>query len=201
MNKLFQVLVVGIALIGINIAYAQNGAFVVKEEVLDGFWSFDGVETLSIHSGDIDYFCGDFSDVMLSDSLWVIRPDGSIKFQIKGHYHTRVFYPMTPDLFWSDFCNIVNDYNYIIAEGIVHSIFNDNSYIPDFSVPLHKGRNVFGSTTAGTLYDLTGTCPSGMVDFLSMRKWKLDKNPDFPACLPGCQHLQVSKGPEVECTE
>jgi hypothetical protein len=203
-KKFIQILLV-ICMFGATTAFAQSGAYVVKDKELSWWWLYDGEGLLSVHSSDIDFYCGEgaLTDFFLSDWIAVTRPDGSVKYRTKGHYFTRVFYPMTPEVFFGDdslehYCEMVNNYDFMIAEGIAHHVFNDNSF---YWGPLHKGRNTFGHTWSGTLMDLTGSCDSGMVDFIFLLKWQLEKNADIPACLPGCQILRKRKGPEVHCTE
>ena len=202
MKRIFQILLV-LSMLGSNIVLAQSGAAVYRDQELNWWTYYDGVELLSVHSSDMDFYCGegDPTDFYMSDWLAVVRPDGSVKFKTKGHYFTRVFYPVNPDDFYGDggmedYCESVNSYDYLIAEGIAHHVFNDNAF---FWGPLHKGRNTFGHTWSGTLTDLTGTCEKGMVDFTLLIKWQLKK--DAPACEPDCWMLRKWKGPELECTE
>ena len=85
---------------------AQNGAVVVRGETMLGWASWDGDSVLAILSSDSEFFCNwpDLGDVMLLDWMEVTRLDGTYKYQDRGHYFTRVFYPATEDDFFDDPC-------------------------------------------------------------------------------------------------
>jgi len=182
-------------------AYAQNGAFVVRDNDLFGWADWNGENVLAMHASELDGFCNwpDVTDPMLADVMGVFRPDGTIKYKDKGFLYTRVFYPATPDDLGSDYCVLWNSTDLLIAEGITHYVYNDN-HLNAEGVP-HNRRNAFGYTVSGGLYDMTGMCSSGMMDFNTVRKFLLDKN--FPECLPDdCDsEVQVWKGPDIDCAE
>jgi hypothetical protein len=183
------------------IAHAQNGAFIIRDNDLFGWFEWNGENVLSLHSSDLEGFCywPEVTDELWVDIMVLFRPDGTIKYKEKGFTYTRVFYPATPDDFFPDPCALWNSTDTLVAEGITHYNFNDN-HLNAFSVP-HKRRAVWGVTIAGGLYDTAGMCSSGMMDFNALRRWKLDK--DFPDCLPDdCEpDLHRFKGPDIACSE
>jgi len=185
-----------ICLLTTSVASAQNGAAVVKGEDIWGFWNWNGEQVVTLQSSDSEGFCGDdFGDLMWADWMEVWRPDGSLKWHDRGHYFTRVFWPATPpDDTFEAWCALWND-GPLVAEGITHSVLNDNDNYADRP----NGRNSWGFTVAGTLYDYAGFCEDGMVELNTVRRWLLKK--DFPACQPDCIFKEVRKGPRLICPD
>jgi hypothetical protein len=181
------------------LALAQNGAMITRGELLFGGIESNDEDVILMYASDSNGFC----EAELGDLLWVtymevLRPDGTIKYHDKGKFFARVYYPATWDDVGDDPCVLWNDDSLLIAEGITGmSPYNDN-HLNAYGVP-HKRRNVFGFNLAGTLYDMTGLCSSGMMELNTIRRFKLDK--DFPDCLPDdCDDdVQVWKGPRVSC--
>jgi len=177
---------------------AQNGAVVLKGDTLIGWYDWNGENVLAIQSSDSEAFCNaDLGDLLWTNWLELLRPDGTVKYHERGAYFTRVFYPATPADFDADYCALWNNGDLMLAEGITHSTYNDN-HPNAFDVP-HKRRNVWGYNVAGDLYDTAGLCSSGMMNLNTVRRLKLDK--DFPDCLPDdCENeVQVWKGPDLSC--
>ena len=77
----------------------------------------------------------------------------------------------------------------MVAEGISHTTYNENEN-PNY---------MWGFTLVGMLYDYAGLCEGDMVKLLSVKKFKIEKGADFPACWPDCSIKQVSKGPILRC--
>jgi len=188
-----------ICLLNAPVALAQNGAAVVRGlDVLGGWWT-DDAGLFVLAATDAEIFCADefYEPILTLNWMMVIRPSGSIKYQDRGAFFTRVFYPATWADF-SDFCDLWNNSGLMVAEGIVHSTFNDNDLDPDFHHP--KRRNVWGYSFSGTLEDYSGVCDSDMVSLNIVERWMLTK--DFPACDPDCLFKKYfMKGPRVECTQ
>ena len=181
---------------------SQDGAMISRGEYLGGGILFNGENVLVIFASDSEAFCQEEpGELNWIEYLEVLRPDGTIKYQDKTRFFTRVFYPATWDDIGEDpdfgHCSLWYDETKMIAEGLVNSVYVDN-HLNAFEVP-HKRRNVFGFNYSGTLYDTSGLCSGGMIDLNTVRRWKLDK--DFPACLPDdCDNpIQVWKGPDVSC--
>jgi hypothetical protein len=179
-----------------GIVSAQNGAVVVREENLWAWWETDGEGLLAIMSSDSDFFCNDdLGDVMIVDQSWVFRPDGSIKYKDKGHFFTRVYYPVDMEDFRADPCAYWFSDELLVASGISHTVYSDN----DANVRHPNRRNVWGYTISGMLADHAGMCSDGMVELNRIWKVKLDKKQDYPDCWPGCRIVQVDKGPRLIC--
>ena len=188
-----------ICLLNAPVALAQNGAAVVRGlDVLGGWWT-DDAGLFVLAATDAEIFCADefYEPILTLNWMMVIRPGGSIKYQDRGAFFTRVFYPAT----WADFgdtgCDLWNNSGLMVAEGIVNSIYNDNDLDPDFHHP--KRRNVWGYSFSGTLEDYSGVCDSDMVSLNIVERWMLKK--DFPACEPDCLFKYFMKGPRVECAQ
>ena len=162
---------------------AQNGA-VLERGQMHTFWAeWDGETFAAFATSNALYnICGLETDGAEAEWTIITLPSDIVKFRANGNYMTRVYSPMSPGEFFSDPCWYWQN-GPMIAEGIVHSNFYHNN-----------GRNVDGYTFSGTLYDLTPTCPSGMVDLNIIRKWKYDKK------LGGWVD-QVIKGPRLSCVE
>jgi len=177
-------------------ALAQNGADKDSGQYTSGVnWAYtDGEGLLVVISSDSNFYCEDeLGELLWLDWMEVTRPDGSGKYMDRGHFFTRAFYA-TLDEFFADECGLVTDESRIIAEGITHSTFNDND-----TTGSRNGRNVWGFNISGTLYDYAGLCDDGMVDLNILRRWKLMKGADWPACWPDCVIPQVIKGPRLDC--
>jgi hypothetical protein len=80
------------------------------------------------------------------------------------------------------------------AEGVLSAIWYDNDV-----TAVAPGANVWGHVLNGTVRDLSGACPSGMVKIDIIHLWKIPARADFPACLPGCAQPRVFKGPTAAC--
>ena len=187
-----------ICLLNAPIALAQNGAVVLRgEDVLGSAWT-DDAGLFVMAATDAELFCTDPEDWDATlNWMMVIRPGGSIKYQDRGAFFTRVFFPATWDDFFTDACALWNNFDDMVAEGIVHSTYNDNDLDPDFHHP--QRRNVWGYTFAGTLYDYAEVCDNDMIDLNIVERWMLKK--DFPACDPDCLFKYFMKGPRMECAE
>lgn len=154
------------------IALAQNGAVVVKGEVV-GAWGWKENDLIAIGLTDVDFLCvppeewDEFYDVMV-----LTRPDGSIKYKEGGALYTRVFFSETWSDFFDDPCAFWNNPDILVAEGIANLSYHDNDLNPDTQHP--NRRNVWGPTLSGTLY--TPYCPSGMVDLSIIERWMLSKD-------------------------
>ena len=181
-----------ICLLSTQVASAQNGAVVVKGQDLYAMSTYNGDGLLAVMSSDSEFFCNDDGDLMFYDWMEVIRPDGSVKYNDRGFWFTRVFFT-TPEAFWAEPCASWNNYDLMVAEGITHGVFNDN----DANAVRPKARNSWGFTQAGGLYDLVGLCEGDMVELNIVRRWLLKK--DFPACEPDCIFKSVFKGPRLNC--
>ena len=161
-----------ICLLNAPIALAQNGAVVVRGEVV-GAWGFleDGLMALGVT--DMDFFCAPEDELdELYDTLTVIRPDGSIKYKEGGALYTRLFFDVTWDDLFSDFCGFWSNPDFIVAEGMANLSYHDNDVDPATQHP--NRRNVWGSTLSGSLY--TPYCESGMVDLSIIERWMLSKD-------------------------
>ena len=181
-----------ICLLSTQVASAQNGAVVVKGQGLFAFDVYNGDGLMAVMSSDSEFFCNEDGDLMFYDWMDVIRPDGSVKYQDRGHFFTRIFFT-TPEAFWADPCASWNNYDLMVAKGITHQVWNDN----DATAVRPNARNSWGFTVAGGLYDLVGLCEDDMVELNIVRRWLLKK--DFPACQPDCIFKSVIKGPRLNC--
>ena len=150
---------------------------------------------MALMVSDSEAFCNDEGELILADWQEVLRPDGTVHYQDRGHYFTRVFYPATPADFYADYCALWNNDELMIAEGIAHSTINDN----DSYVGHRNRRNVWGHTVAGGLYDLTGFCEGDMVELNTVRRFQIVDD-DAPGCFPDCDIREVvRKGPRLNC--
>lgn len=181
-----------ICLMSTQLAVAQNGAVVEKGQDLFAYTVYNGDDLLAVMSADSEFFCNDEGDLSFVDWMAVIRPDGSVKYQDRAHWFTRVFLT-TPEEFWVDPCASWNNYDLMVAEGIAHGVWNDNDAYAD----RENARMSWGLTTAGGLYDLVGLCEDDMVELNIVRRWLAKK--DFPACLPDCIFKSAIKGPRLNC--
>lgn len=153
-------------------ASAQNGAVVVRDEVV-GAWGFleDGLMVLGVT--DMDFFCSPEEEWdEFYDSMEVTRPDGSIKYKEGGTLYTRLFYEVTWDDLFNDFCGFWSNPDFIVAEGVTNLSAFDNDL--DYSTQHPNRRNVWGATLSGTLY--TPYCDSGMVDVSVIERFHLNKD-------------------------
>ena len=193
--KSIRILLCAICLLTISVASAQNGAVVIRGDILIAWADWNGGSVVAVQSSESDLFCNaEPGEIILTDWLAVFRPDGTIKYQERGAYFTRVFYPMTPDVFWSDPCAFWND-GPLVAEGITRSTLNSN----DWDAAHPNRRSSWGYNAVGTLYDYAGFCDGGMVELNTVRRWLLEK--DYPACLPDCIFKEVRKGPRLNCPD
>ena len=181
-----------ICLMSTQVAFAQNGAVVVKGQDLLAFSEYNGDGLLAVMSSDSELFCNDDGDLVFYDWMAVFRPDGSIKYHERANFFTQVFFT-TPEAFWADPCASWNNYDLMVAEGITHQVYNDN----DSNAVRPNARNSWGFTVAGGLYDLVGLCEDDMVELNIIRRWLLKK--DFPACGDDCIFKAVLKGPRLNC--
>jgi len=170
------------------VASAQNGAVVAKGDTLIGWWDWNGGQVMALHSSDSEAFCADdLGDLIWTNWLEVLRPDGSIKYHEHGAYFTRVFYPATlPEDTFENWCDLWNN-GPLVAEGITHSTFNDNDAFAEHP----NRRNTWGYNVAGTLYDYAGFCDDGMVELNTVRRWQI-RNDGIKA---------VRKGPRLNCSD
>ncbi len=184
-----------ICLLSTQVASAQNGAVVAKGDTLIGWWDWNGGQVMALQSSDSEAFCGDdLGDLIWTDWLEVLRPDGSIKYNEHGAYFTRVFYPVTlPEDTFENWCDLWNN-GPLVAEGITHSTFNDN----DANAAHPNRRITWGYNVAGTLYDYAGFCDGGMVGLNTVVRLMLKK--DRPACVPDCLIVK-QKGPRLNCPD
>jgi hypothetical protein len=181
-----------ICLLSTQVASAQNGAVVVKGQDLFATSTYNGDGLMAVMSSDSEFFCNEDGDLMFVDWMTVMRPDGSVKYQDRAHWFTRVFFT-TPEAFWAEPCASWNNYDLMVAEGITHGVFNDNDAYADRP----NARNSWGFTQAGGLNDLLGFCENDIVELNIVRKWLLEK--DLPACEPDCIFKTVFKGPRLNC--
>jgi len=204
--KTTSVLVFAVALSLLMVSQAAGdpgmGAVVIKEDgnllFWDGFW--DGTDTLELESNGENglevLLCGDdpVGEPLPYQDLIVIRPDGSVKFLEKGSVYSRVYTPVDLEDFNADPCAFLG-FHLPVAAGIVTYRWTDN----DFDVN-HGGRPVWGFNYEGSLYDLTGLCPAGMMHLQIVRRWQIDpKDADWPDCFPDCFVTKVAKGPRLSC--
>lgn len=176
-------------------ALAQSGAVIVRGDFTHGYFEWDGDQTLVIYSSYSNLGCEPGSVVLDGAYMVVIRPDGTRKYHDAADFFTRVYYPATPaDIvdFETELCPFW-DAGPIVAEGILHSVYNDN----DAWGTHDRRRIVWGYNLSGTLYDLSGDCPSGMVDLNVIRSWTYR---NFK-CGDECFKEKVMKGPRLECVE
>jgi hypothetical protein len=174
------------------VASAQSGAVVIKGQDLFSWSDYNGDGLMAVQSSDSEFFCNEDGDLIFYDWMDVFRPDGSIKYQDRGHFFTRVFLT-TPEAFWADACASWNNSDLMVAEGISHQTYNDN----DANADHPNRRDVWGYTVAGGLNDLLGLCEGGMVELNTVRRWMLKK--DLSNCPPDCIDKAVIKGPRLNC--
>jgi hypothetical protein len=187
-------------LLNTPVALAQNGAVVTKGETLIGWWDWNGEDVMALHSSDLEAFCDEPGDLIWTDWLEVVRPDGSIKYHERGAYFTRVFYPATlPEDTFDNWCDLWNNDLLLVAEGITHSTFNDNDFDPAFHHP--NRRNTWGYTVTGALFDYAGFCDGGMVELNTVRRFLLKKNSHACLSLSDCIFKEVRKGPRLNCPD
>lgn len=177
------------------VALAQNGAFIERGDLEVGGFEWDGDQTLVIYSSYSNLDCEPGGVLLEAEYMAVIRPDETIKYHDSGDYFTRVYYPATPDDILPPEENLCSfwDTGPIVAEGILHSIWNDN----DAYGTSERRKIVWGYNLSGTLYDRSGECPSGMVDLNVIRRWTYRTF----KCKDDCFTEQVIKGPRLECVE
>lgn len=177
-----------ICLLATSVASAQNGAVVTKDETLLGWWDWNGGQVMALQSSDSEAFCGaDLGEVLITDTMEVFRPDGTIKYHERGAYFTRVFYPVTPpeDTF-ENWCDLWNN-GPLVAEGITHSVWNENDVFGS-----HRNRrSTAGYNVAGALYDYAGFCDGGMVELNTVRRFQM-RDDGIKA---------VRKGPRLNCPD
>ena len=161
-----------VCMIGAPVAMAQNGAVVVRDETVGAWgWLEDGLMVLGVT--DMDFFCAPEDEWdEFYDTTMVIRPDGSVKYKEGGALYTRLFYEVTWDDLFDDFCGFWSNPSFIVAEGMANISVNDNDLYYDTQHP--NRRNVWGSTLSGTLY--TPFCESGMVDLSVIERFMLNKD-------------------------
>lgn len=173
-------------------ALAQNGAVLTTNEAQTFWVEFDGNDTLVVvaNSRGLDFFCGIETEGV--EGTWTIidQPNGMWIYRHSGDVFAQVYSPASS--VWDVFVCALGDpiacaCDYwangpMIAEGILHWTDHDN------------GRRTCGWNISGTLYDLTGSCPSGMVDLNTVRRYKYDAD-------GYCSIPQVIKGPRLACTE
>ena len=178
-----------VSLLYVPVASAQNGAVIIRGEGDVGLIEWNGESVLAVLSSDLGFYCEDELDITPFEWMDVVRPDGSIKFHEKGNLFARVYYPATPDDFWLDPCDFIEN-GPMVAEGITHFTYNDND-----ATNAHPNRqNTWGYTLNGSLYDLAGFCGDGMVDLNIVRRFKFEKN-----CEGDCVVPQVLRGPFCQC--
>lgn len=180
-----------VTFLSISAAMANGGAIVDRytDEELGWFW-WDGDQTLAMFSSNSEFNCNPDSETIYIDLMDVIRPDGSIMAHGNASFFIRVFYGVTPDDFFAGACELWNN-GPVVAEGLIQSaVFNNND--ANFNHP--KRTTTWGFNMSGPLYDLTGYCPSGMVDLNLVRRaqwwWCNTQN---------CFRWLVINGPRLEC--
>ena len=158
-------------------ALAQNGAFIERGEMQTFFAEWDGdIFVAYANSQGLDFFCGLDTEPVEGEWKLIDQPNGKFKYNSTGDYFIQVYYQLSPDDFFNDYCEYWEN-GPIIAEGIVHF-----------------AGNTVGHTISGTLYDLTDNCTSGMVDLNIIRRWRWDKKlNDYVQ--------QVWKGPRLSCMD
>lgn len=180
-----------VTFLGISAAMANGGAIVDKYTGEEQGWFFwDGDQTLAMFSSNSEFNCNSESETINIDLMDVTRPDGTIMSHGNASFFIRVFYGVNPDDFFAGACDLW--YNGpIVAEGLIQSsVFNIN----DGYSTHPKRTTTYGLNMSGPLYDLTGYCPSGMVDLNIVRRWQWRNN-----CSSGCFRWLVINGPRLEC--
>jgi hypothetical protein len=161
-----------ICLLSAPFALAQNGAVVVRDEVV-GAWGWKDNNLIALGVTDVDFLCVLPEEVdEFYDTMAVIRPDGSIKYKEGGALYTRLFFSETWGPFFADPCGFWNNPDILVAEGIANFSSSDNDFNPDTQHP--NRRNVWGTILSGTLY--TPYCESGMIDLSIIEQWMLTKD-------------------------
>jgi hypothetical protein len=154
------------------IALAQNGAVVVRDEVVFA-WGWKDNDLIALGATDMDNFCAPEAELdEFPDTMTVTRPDGSVKHKEGGALYTRLFFSETWGPFFDDPCAFWNNSDILVAEGIANYSSNDNDRDGDTQHP--NRRNVWGLTLSGTLY--TPYCQSGMIDLSIIEQWMLAKD-------------------------
>lgn len=203
MKMLLQILLIALLAFGATVSLAQNGAVIYK-----GSYEVFGGAEYNPDEGLL-YFYSNFSDVcgwwngdddwgIVNDVPWLLvqRPNDD---PLDGKYQDRAFFFMrvlmaTPDEFWSDPCGVWSNPDLIFADGMIHSVYNDNDLDPVNT----KRQNVWGFTSNGALEDFGDYCKGEMVGL----KWKFRAQLDdvFPDCLPDCNLKVLNQvGPELKC--
>jgi len=179
------------------LAFAQNGAVIEREQILWGGVEFNGENVILLYASESEPCGGESGELIWIDVMYLLRPDGTIKYHDRAKFFARVYYPATWDDVGDDPCVLWADDTKLIAEGIANSTSNDN-HLNAFDVPKNR-RNVWGFNISGDLYDVGGFCSSGMVELNTIRRFMLDK--DFPECLPDdCDDpVKIWKGPDISC--
>lgn len=156
------------------------------------WWEWDGQDTVVMIANSLGLatFCRMETETVGGEYTLIFQPNELVKYHGNGNFFAHVFEPsdniaVFGDCPWweGDFSCICSYWENgpMVAEGIIHSADNDN------------GKNSFGYSFSGTLYDLTGSCTSGMVDLNTVRRFRIDNKSGWTA--------QVMKGPRLDCVE
>jgi hypothetical protein len=202
LSILFGCVVLSLVFVSFSAADPGNGAVVIRDDgqALFWYWDWDGEHMLVLGGSAEDalewFHCGTppQGEILPYHDKYVVQPNGKVKFLERASAYVRVFAPATPDDFLTDPCTFLSA-GPQVAEGIASWTHLDNN-LPGVGA----GRNVWGFNEGGSLYDLSGLCPGGIVHYQTVRRWRLDPvDADYPACWPDCVVTKVAKGPRLSC--
>jgi hypothetical protein len=205
MRRFIQILFIGLLSLSASTVVAQNGAEVEKGDYLD-YWGMEynpdeGLLYFFSNFSDVcDYVAGGAGGIVL-DIPWTIvhRPNDNDDPDFDGKYNEHGFFFIralmaTPGEFWSDPCGVWSNPELIFADGMIHSVLNDNDQWPENT----ERRNVWGFTANGALEDFGDYCKGEMVGL--KWRWRGMMEDDFPACIPECYVKVLNQvGPELKC--
>ena len=186
-------------------AVAENGAEVEKDVYLD-YWGLaynpeEGLSYFYSNFSDVcDYVAGGAGGVVLEVPWMIVHrpndnddPDFDGKYRDGGFFFIRALM-VTPEEFFSDPCGVWSNPDLIFADGMIHSVSNDNDQWPEAT----KRRNVWGFTANGALEDFGDACKGKMIGL--KWKWRGQMDDDFPSCIPDCNVKVLNQiGPELKC--
>jgi hypothetical protein len=198
-----SVLAILLALFSAPDASAKNGAEVSRGVIEDYFgWSYNEDEGLFYGFSSFSNICGwpdDLGEILELPWMTVHRPNDSDEVEWDGKYmdHGLSFVRVlmvTPEEFWNDPCVAWENWDLIVADGMIFSTYNDNDQYPADT----NRANIWGFTANGALKDTMDICKGPMVGVKWI--WRARMKDDFPACEPDCDfRLLKAVGPELHC--
>jgi len=165
-------------------AFSQNGAEVYRGDYFD--WFFLAPENVLLFGSNSPDICNGSEDDWMA-RLKIVDNKNSEHDQLTGFYYMYVFDPMTVDEFIAagGLCPLLEAGDErLVAEGIGKGSWIANDWYGE------KNAYTDGWGYNGVLYDMTGVCASGMVEFNYKVQIRCNKG-------NGCKVNR--KGPRYSC--